>query len=107
MWLVSPRLSFSSASELSDSLRRVLLALVQPDPGPIPKQVDSPLRAIARRVPELTPREIGDALDALEHSGWLDIPYIKGPVTPAETALPATWLTPEGWSALHLLQESE
>lgn len=105
MWVVSRRLSLSAAGELSGSLRRVLLALVRPDPGPVPRELDSPVRAIARRVPELTRTEVGDALHVLERSGWLDIPFIKGLVTPGETAFPSAWLTADGWKALRTLQE--
>lgn len=104
MWLLSGRLSHSAA-ELSDTLRRVLLALVRPDPGPIPRELDSPLRAIARRVPELARHEVGSALDICERLGWLDIPYIKGLVTPGETASPAAWLTAAGWRIVRDLQQ--
>lgn len=105
MWLVPYCPPLGPANGLSETLRLVLLALGRPDPGPVPEQCDTPVRAIARRVPELTRQEVGIAVRALELGGWLDIPFIKGLVTPREAARPASWLTTKGRQALDLLHE--
>lgn len=105
MWLVPHCPLPGPADELPETLRLVLLALGRPDPGPVPERFDTPVRAIARRVPELTRHEVGTAVRTLELGGWLDIPYLKGQVTPREAALPDAWLTTKGRQALHRLQE--
>ncbi|MCU0292032.1 MAG: hypothetical protein MUF10_08600 [Thermoanaerobaculaceae bacterium] len=94
-----------SPLSLPERVRGVLLALDRPDPGPYPAKLDTPVGAIARRLAGMTREEVGDVVREIELLGWLDIPYLRGPVTPRETGCPAAWLTADGLAILQELQK--
>lgn len=79
--------------------RDVLHALTLPDPAPR-EVLDSPARAVARRMIACTPLDVERALEGLNGLGLTGVPYIQGNASPRVTAEPSRWITEEGWKAL-------
>ncbi len=77
----------------------VLQALQLPDPAPR-HIIDSPAQAVARRLPEMPEADIAAALEALNALRLVNVPYVRGNVTPRATTDTKSWITEEGWQAL-------
>ena len=80
-------------------LRQVPEALLLPDPAPR-HIIDSPLQAVARRLPEVPEDDIATALASLNSLQLTNVPYIRDNVSARITARPSEWITAEGLERL-------
>jgi hypothetical protein len=86
-------------STLPPICRQILEALLLPDPSPR-HIIDSPLQAVARRLPGVEEEDIADALASLNSLQLTNVPHLRGNVSARITARPSEWITDAGRDVL-------